>query len=182
MGPDGLLNLDPAQLAVVALRTTVVYLVLVAVLHGAGKRELGQLTLPDMVALLVISNAVQNAMIGPDTSLTAGLVAALTLVVLNRLVDILMRRSPWLRRQLVGAPTLLVRDGQLVFPALAREGITEDEVIQALREHGISDLAEVVMAVLEVDGTISIVPASAEVQRTRRRLPRRMPGNRSTAG
>jgi uncharacterized membrane protein YcaP (DUF421 family) len=131
-----------------------------------------------MVALLVTSNAVQNAMIGPDTSLTAGLVAALTLVILNRLIDRLALRSRWLQRRLVGAPALLVHDGQIVFANLHREGVSEEDVMQALREHGISELSAAAMAVLEVDGTISIVPASADVQRTRRRLPRRLPGSR----
>jgi uncharacterized membrane protein YcaP (DUF421 family) len=90
-GTDNLLNLDPIGLALVVLRTVVVYLVLLLLLRLAGKRELGQMTPFDLVVLLVISNAVQNAMVGSDTSLTGGLLAAATLLAVNRLVDQLGR-------------------------------------------------------------------------------------------
>lgn len=172
---DNLLNLDPAALAVIALRTSVVYLVLLVGLRAAGKRELGQMTVFDLLVVLIVSNAVQNAMVGPDVSLTGGLVAALTLLVLNRLVGELGRRSAWFQRGIVGTPTLLVHDGTLIEPHLRREGLTVDEVMQALREHGVDDLRSVKLAVLEVDGTISVISANAATSRTRRRLRGRKP-------
>jgi uncharacterized membrane protein YcaP (DUF421 family) len=174
--PTSILNLDAVGLATVVLRTGVVYLFLLAALRLAGKREIGQMTLFDLVVLLVISNAVQNAMVGPDTSLTAGLVAAATLLALNRLVGTLGLRLPWFQRQVVGSPTLLVYDGALIPGQLAHEGVTEGELRQALREHGVGDLKEVKSAVLEVDGTISVVPAGAPSSRTRRRLKGRRAG------
>ena len=168
-------NLDPTGLAAVLVRTAVVYVVLWLLLRLAGKRELGQMSLFDLVVLLVISNAVQNAMVGPDTSLTAGLLAAATLLAMNWLVDRSALRSPWLRQRLVGSPTLLIHDGVLLPDHLRREGLTPDEVMQALREHGVGGVEEVRDAVLEVDGTISVVPVDAPSSRTRRRVRGRKP-------
>jgi uncharacterized membrane protein YcaP (DUF421 family) len=172
---DELLNLDPVSLGTIALRTVVVYVVLLVGFRLAGKRELGQMTPFDLVLLLVIANAVQNAMVGPDTSLNGGLLAALVLLFVNWLVGRLGLRSAWLRRRLTGDPVLLVHDGKLVESSLGREGIFADEVMQALREHGVDDLKGVKSAVLEVDRTISVVPIGAKSSRTRRRIRGRKP-------
>lgn len=172
---DQLVNFDPLSLALIVLRTVVVYFVLLFGLRLAGKREIGQLTPFDLVVLLVISNAVQNAMVGPDSSLTGGILAALTLLVVNRIISRLRLSSRWLETQLTGVPTLLVSDGQVIDQNLRREGVSVDEVTEALREHGVDDVKTVKMAVLEVDGTISIVPTSAPVTRTRRRIRGRKP-------
>jgi uncharacterized membrane protein YcaP (DUF421 family) len=174
-GFDQLLNLDLASLGWIALRTVVVYAVLLVLMRLAGKREIGQMTAFDLVVLLIISNAVQNAMIGPDTSLNGGLVAVVCLLVVNRLVDRIGLRSKWWQRSIVGEPTLLVHDGKLLQRHLDAEGVTRDEVLQALREHGIEDLNAVKVAVLEVDGTISVVPFAEPHIRTRRRVRGRKP-------
>src|SRR5438105_10878252 len=112
--PDftGVINLDPGSLTVVVLRTVLVYFALLLLLRAAGKRELGQMTPFDLVVLLIISNAVQNAMVGPDTSLTGGLVAAAVLVAVNWFVDRFALSRGWLRQQVIGTPTLLVHDGR----------------------------------------------------------------------
>jgi uncharacterized membrane protein YcaP (DUF421 family) len=170
-----LLNLDPTSLGLIVLRTVVVYVVLLLALRVSGKRALGQMTPFDLVVLLVISNAVQNAMVGPDTSLTGGLLAALALLALDRGVDRLALAPGRLRGAVIGSPTLLVHEGQLMLAQLRSEGLTEDEVLQALREHGIDDLVAVKSAVLEVDGTISVVPRDAASSRTRRRIRGRKP-------
>jgi len=167
--PD-VFNFDPAALGIVAFRTVVVYVALLVGLRLFGKRELGQMTSFDLVVILVVSNAVQNAMVGPDTSLTGGLLAAITLLTANWVVDRLDLRWSWFHRRLVGEPSLLINGGQFVDDHLRREGVSRDEVMQALREHGIADLEQVQMAVLEVDGTISVVPADARTMRTRRRI------------
>jgi uncharacterized membrane protein YcaP (DUF421 family) len=172
---DQVFNWDPLSLSVVVFRTVVVYLVLWALLRLAGKRELGQMSLFDLVVLLVISNAVQNAMVGPDTSLTAGLLAAASLIFINWAVDRFGLQFPWLRERIVGSPSLLVHDGHIIPDHLRREGISPEEVLQALREHGVDDLASVRSAVLEIDGTISVIPADAPSSRTRRRLRGRKP-------
>jgi uncharacterized membrane protein YcaP (DUF421 family) len=171
--PDQLLNLDPVSLALIVFRTLVVYVVLLIGLRLAGKREVGQLTPFDLVVLLTISNAVQNAMVGPDTSLNGGILAALSLLIVNSVINRLGLSSKWLHTQLTGEPALLVSDGHLIVDHLKREGVSVDEVMEALREHGFDDLSKVKMAVLEVDGTISIVAGDAHVTHTQRRLRRR---------
>jgi len=174
---NDLKNLDPISLGAVVVRTIVVYVALLVGLRLAGKRELGQLTSFDLVVILLVSNAVQNAMVGPDTSLVGGLVAAATLLLVNQLVGRLDLQWPWLHRQLVGQPSLLVNRGRFVDDHLRREGLTRDEVFEALREHGVTSLDQVQMAVLEVDGTISVVPAEAQTSRTRRRVRGRKPAS-----
>jgi uncharacterized membrane protein YcaP (DUF421 family) len=136
------------------LRTAVVYVAVLLVLRLGGRRQLGQLAPFDLIMLLLLSNAVQNAMIGPDNSLAGGLLAALTLIVSSRLIA----RSPWLRGGLEGKPTLLVHQGQAQEDDLRREGISRDELMTAIREHGITGLESVASAVLEMDGTISVIP------------------------
>jgi uncharacterized membrane protein YcaP (DUF421 family) len=167
---DQVMNLDPASLGMVVLRTSIIYFVLLVGLRLAGKREIGQMTVFDFVVLLVLSNAVQNAMVGPDTSLTAGIVAAVVLLSLNRVVGWLGLHVPGFQRDVVGTPTLLVHDGKIIREHLEHEDVTEDEVLQALREHGVEDLKDVKSAVLEVDGTMSVVPIGAPSSRTRHRL------------
>jgi uncharacterized membrane protein YcaP (DUF421 family) len=171
----GLIELDPGAIGVVVLRTVVVYFALLAALRVAGKRELGQMAPFDLVVVLVIANAVQNAMVGADTSLTAGLVAAFTLLAVNWAVSRAGLRWMKLGRPLLGSPTLLVNDGQFVDEHLRHEGISRDEVSMALREHGVGQVEDVELAVLEVDGTISVVPRSTAGQRTRRRFRARKP-------
>jgi uncharacterized membrane protein YcaP (DUF421 family) len=173
--PDQLLLLDPLSLGLIVLRTLSVYFALLIGLRIAGKREIGQMTAFDLIVLLIISNAVQNAMIGPDSSLNGGIIAAMTLLVVNHLLNRIGFQSRWLYRGLTGEPSLLVHDGRFIEDHLRREGITADEVMQALREHGVEDLKTVKNAVLEVDGTISVVPASAPSSRTRRRIRGRKP-------
>ena len=166
---------SPSAVPAIVLRTVVVYVFILVGFRLSGKREVGQLAPYDFALILLIANAVQNAMVGPDTSLTGGLLAAATLIGLNRLVDTLGLRFPALRKSLAGSPSLLVYEGEFLPDHLKHEGLTTDEVWQALREHGVDSLASVKSAVLEVDGTISIIPADAKSSRTRRRLRGRKP-------
>ena len=154
----------------IVARTLIVYLALLAGLRLAGKRELGQMTPFDLVVILLIANAVQNAMVGPDTSVTGGLIAAGVLVTVNYGVAQARERLPWLRRAVEGTPTLLINDGRFVQEHLRREGLSEDDVLMAIREHGMADVKDVRIAVLETDGSISIVPADAAAIRTRRHV------------
>ncbi len=163
-----LVELNPLSLAAVALRTLVIYIVVLVGLRLFGKRQLSQITPYDLVVILLISNAVQNAMVGPDTSLTAGLVAAMTLLLVNWAVSRLVLTSEGVAHVMIGQPVLLVHAGEFVEGNLTREGILPDEVLAAMREHGIAQLADVGMAVLEIDGSISFVPSGADVRRTRR--------------
>jgi uncharacterized membrane protein YcaP (DUF421 family) len=111
----------------------------------------------DLVLLILIANAVQNGMTGPDTSVTGGLVAAGTLLLVNFIVARLVFRNRKFRRFVEGTPTILIRDGNFLLESLDSEHITPDEVRQALREHGVSSVEVVSVAVLEVDGSISVL-------------------------
>lgn len=138
-------------------RCVVVYVVVLVGIRLTGKREVGQLTPFDLVLLLLIANAVQNAMTGPDTSLIGGIVAAGTLLLCNAGVSWITWRYRRVRVFVSGTPTVLIQHGEIVAPNLARERITEDELTQALREHGVEQVRDTALAVLEVDGTISVL-------------------------
>lgn len=165
---------DLAQLAIpvwdLALRCAAIYLALLLGLRLFGKREVGQFTIFDLVMVLLIANAVQPAMTGPDSSLLGGLIVITVLLGLNWAVGWLRLRSPLVRRALQSHPTVIAQDGQWLPNALKREGLDQEEADMAVREHGIESVREVKLAVLEVDGTISIVPASSRTLRTRRRV------------
>src|SRR2546425_3390490 len=139
----------------IALRTAVIYAVVLAGVRLSGKREVGQMTPFNLTLLLLISNAVKNARPGPDTSLAGGLVAAATLLLLNYGVAEFSGMNRRFRKFIQGSPTLLVHNGKVIESHMAREHVTLDELEGALREHGIAQLQDVALAVLEVDGTIS---------------------------
>ena len=134
-----------------------------------GKREVGQFTLYDLVFILLVANALQPAMTGLDTSITGGLVLIAALVAANFAVGRL-DRLPRFHQIFGSAPAVLIKDGKLVPATLKREGLTEEEVDMAIREHGVDDLKDVKLGVLEPDGTISIVPTESKLRRTRRKV------------
>src|SRR6266571_1055949 len=136
-------------------RTGAVYLLVLLGVRLTGKREVGQMTPFDLTLLLLLSNSVQNAMTGPDTSLVGGVVAASTLLLLNYFVADLSGINRRFRKFIQGEPTLLVHDGKIIESHMAKEHVSMDELERALREHGISTYHEVALAVLEVDGSIS---------------------------
>jgi uncharacterized membrane protein YcaP (DUF421 family) len=139
----------------IALRTAAVYAVVLLGVRLSGKREVGQMTPFDLTLLLLISNSVQNAMTGPDTSLLGGVVAAATLLILNYLVADISGGSRRFRKLVEGQPSLLIHDGQIVSGNMAKERVSQDELDRAMREHGIGHCRDVALAVLEVDGSIS---------------------------
>ncbi len=139
----------------IVLRTGVIYLLVLVGVRLSGKREVGQMTPFDLTLLLLLSNSVQNAMTGPDTSLMGGAVAATTLLVLNYGVAQFSVINRHFRRVVEGQPSLLVHDGKLIEAHMAKEHVSMDELHRALREHGINSTDQVALAVLEVDGSIS---------------------------
>jgi uncharacterized membrane protein YcaP (DUF421 family) len=156
---------DGLTLLFTALRVSAVYLVLLGLLYASGRRTLGQMTPFDLITLLLLANVVQNAMIGPDDSLLGGLLGAAVLLLVNRTVA----ASGWLRRKLEGEPVMLVYGGRVLSERLRREGVSERDLEAAVREHGLADLSGVATAVLEMDGTISVI---AKDQGQLRRLRR----------
>ena len=141
----------------IALRTGVIYLLVLIGIRISGKREVGQMTPFDLVLLLLISNSVQNAMTGPDTSLAGGAVAATTLLIMNYVVAELSGGNRRFRKFVQGQPSLLVHDGQVIEAHMAKEHVSMDELERSLREHGVATYKEAALAVLEVDGSISVL-------------------------
>src|SRR5439155_23878548 len=128
------------------------------------------MTIFDLVVILLIANAVQNAMVGQDTSLQGRILAAAVLLVVTRLISFLGLRSGRFGRLIEGTPTVLVQDGKFVEPHLRKEGVDKEELEMATREHGMDSIEQVKLAVLKVDGSISIVPEGQTVHRVRRHV------------
>src|ERR1700674_1767017 len=143
------LNVPAWELVV---RSTAIYLAVLVALRLFGKREVGQFTLIDLVLILLLANAVQPAMTGPDTSLTGGLVIIGTLVVVNRGIAFARAKIPFIQRLVESPPTPLIRDGAWIPGALEGQDLSSEDVSMALREHGLMDVKEVELAVLEADG------------------------------
>jgi uncharacterized membrane protein YcaP (DUF421 family) len=138
------------------LRTVIVYFFLIIGLRLAGKRELAQLNAFDFVVLITISNAVQNAIIGPENSLTGGLLGATTLLLTNSIVVRLTYWFPWLSHLLQGRETILYRNGETNMRAARREQITEGELLTAAKRQGARDLNEVEEIALEPNGNLIV--------------------------
>jgi uncharacterized membrane protein YcaP (DUF421 family) len=153
------------------VRTVIVYVAVLLLLRTAGKRELGQMSVADLVVILVIANAVQNAMNGGDNSLTGGLVAAATLVAMNLVLGRIGRRVPYFGHFFRDEPTLLMQDGKPLEKNMEHEHVDREDIEMAAREHGIASLADVSEAILEPDGSISIIPnEGGKVHRSHRQL------------
>lgn len=155
---------------IIAAKTIVIYVFLIIGLRLLGKRELGQMNIYDLVLIVVLGNAVQNAMMNNDNSLLGGLIAATTLLVLNKVLNLVMHRSKRIERAMIGEAVLILNDGKLIEEKMRAEGVTRDQLMQALREHGLSRTEQAHMCVLEVDGSISVVPQDSEVLNTKRRF------------
>lgn len=141
------------------LRTVLVYGGLVVLLRLAGKRDLAQLNSFDLVVLLLLSNVVQNAVIGSDNSVSGGLFGAAVLVAINSAVVRLSIRYPRLQRMFEGLPTVLVRDGRPVPNALRRLGLRRGDVAAACRRQGADDISEIKQATLSPGGSIVVTLA-----------------------
>lgn len=154
------------------LRTLGVYVGLVLLLRLAGKRDLAQLNSFDLVVLLLLSNVVQNAVIGDDLSLTGGLLGAAVLVAVNAVVVRTLVRSDSLTRVVEGTETVLVRDGRLDHARIKQLGLRDEEVVSALRRQGASTPEEVADAVLKPGGTIDVTLKAQDENATKGDLRR----------
>jgi len=161
----------------IVLSSSVVYLFIIVAIRLFGKKELAQLSIIDLVFILLISNAVQNAMVGSDSSLAGGLVAATTLFVINYSFKFLLYRFPKLNTFVQGSDLMLIYKGQLNERNMAKARITREEIIEAVREHGVSEIREVDLAVLETDGNISIISNEYKHHTIRKRKGRKIMKN-----
>ncbi len=160
---------DTPGLLNIAARTTVVLVWLVLGLRLLGKRQVGQMNLYDLVLVMALANAVQNAMTSGKGDLSVGLVSAGVLLLGGRVLTAVFVRAPRLEEAVLGTPVVVINYGQLLLDNMRREHITEDQVRTALRQHGFAEPAEVKVAVLEVDGTLSVVPSDAPPSHSRQR-------------
>jgi len=140
------------------VRSVVVYVFLLALLRVTGKRQVGQLAPFDLVLLLVLSNAVQNSMNAGDNSLVGGLISATTLVGLNMLVGVMTYRSKKLEAIIEGRPQVLIHNGRLFEDVMAKAKLTHHELDAALRQASCTCVEDVHAAILENNGSISVVP------------------------
>ena len=138
-------------------RSAAVYVFMVAAIRFFGKKELSQLSTTDLVFIVLISNSVQNAMVGADSSLTGGLIAASVLFSMNYILKLLMFRYSGFKDLIEQKAVILVHNGKLDLGHLQKEKITMDELEEAIREHGIDSYKKVKLAILEVDGNISVI-------------------------
>ncbi len=169
----------PIALLQIVGRTAAVYLLVLVGVRLSGKREVGQMTPFDLVLLLLLSNSVQNAMTGPDNSLAGGVVAAITLFLLNIAVAEYAGVNRRFRKWVEGSPSLLIHNGEIVLAHMAKEHVTMDQLTRAMREHGIGSVKDVSIGVLEVDGSMSFlkfddIPESVQPHRRTKFL--RKPG------
>jgi uncharacterized membrane protein YcaP (DUF421 family) len=140
-------------------RTLAVYLFLMLILRATGKRTMNQVTLFDFVLLLVLSETTQQALMGPDFSVMDCWIVVATFVFMDISLSLLKKRFPRLDRMLEGQPLIVVREGRLLREATDKCRITEDDVLLAARQsQGLERMDQVKWAVLEQDGSISIIP------------------------
>lgn len=153
----------------IVFSSIIVYLFLILAIRLFGKKELAQLSVFDLVFILLISNAVQNAMTGPDVSLLGGLIAAASLFIVNYILKYLEYRFPKFGKTIQGDSIMLVYKGKILESHLKRAKISTEELMEAIREHGVGSVTEVDLAVLEVDGNISVLSKNFLKKSTRRR-------------
>jgi uncharacterized membrane protein YcaP (DUF421 family) len=141
----------------ITLRSIAVYFFMIIALRLFGKKELSQLNTADVILILLISNSVQNAMVGSNSSLLGGIVAALALFLINFIFKKVMLKSNFIKNIMQDKPEILIHNGKTYYKTLARLGITSEELEEAIREHGVEHQNDVKLAMFEIDGNISII-------------------------
>lgn len=142
---------------IIALKSIAVYVFIVAAIRVFGKKEFAQLSVVDVVFILLISNSVQTAMVGDDTSLSGGLVAALALFAMNYIFKRISLGSQSISKVIDGEPVLLIYNGEVRPNSLKEASISLDQLKAVVREHGVEEISDVNLAIFEVDGNISVL-------------------------
>ena len=150
----------------IVLRSIAVYLFMLTAIRLTGKKELSQLNTTDIVLILLISNSVQNAMVGSNNSLLGGIIAASVLFLLNLIFKKIIFKSKKFRTFIFEQPEILIHNGKLNFDKLSKLSITDDELKEAMREHGVEFYKDVKLAIFEVDGNISIISGNNNLRQT----------------
>lgn len=150
----------------ITVRSISVYFFMIIALRVFGKKQLSQLNTADVILILLISNSVQNAMVGNNTSLYGGIVAALALFVINYIFKKVMSKSEFIKNLVQDKPEILIHNGRIEFETIARLGITNDELQEAMREHGVERYKDVKLSMFEIDGSISIITGDNNLKQT----------------
>lgn len=159
----------------IILSSLVVYLFIITAIRVFGKREISQLSVIDLVFILLISNSVQNAMVGGNIQfLIGGLIAAITLFIANYFMGELFFRSKRFSKLVQGESLMLIYEGKPNIDHLKKAKISDDELEEAIREHGVAHIADVNLAVLERDGNISVLSDDFHRKTTRKRKAHRI--------
>jgi uncharacterized membrane protein YcaP (DUF421 family) len=164
-----------------AVKTAIIVVILLVAFRATGKREIAQFNVYDLAMLMALSNAVQNAMTGGLGNLPVGLATSTTVVVTAWALSRVLARRPRLEAQVLGSPVLLVNDGHVLEARLRHEHVSREELDEACREHGVDGPRDCRLVVLEMDGSLSVVPADAHDRArssSRSRRPRRPRGRR----
>jgi len=150
----------------ITIRSVAVYFFMVIALRVFGKKQLSQLNTADVILILLISNSVQNAMVGNNTSLYGGLVAALALFIINYAFKKVKSKSEFIKNLVQDKPEILIHNGRIEFETISRLGITNDELQEAMREHGVEHYKDVKLSMFEIDGSISIISGDKDLKQT----------------
>ena len=150
----------------ITLRSVAVYFFMIIALRIFGKKELSQLNTADVILILLISNSVQNAMVGANTSLYGGIIAAFSLFLINYIFKKVMLKSKFIKELVQDKPEILIHNGKIEFKTLAKLGITSEELEEAMREHGIEYYKDIKLAMFEIDGNISIISGNENLKQT----------------
>ncbi len=161
---------------IIALKSIAVYVFIVAAIRVFGKKEFAQLSVVDVVFILLISNSVQTAMVGDDTSLSGGLVAALALFAMNYVFKRLSLGSQSISNVIDGEPVLLIYNGEIRPNALKEASISLEQLKAVVREHGVEEISDVNLAIFEVDGNISVLSDNYQNLTKRKRKGHRILG------
>lgn len=151
----------------IVIRSICVYFFMVIALRIFGKKELSQLNASDIVLILLISNAVQNAMVGSDVSLEGGIIAAFSLFFINFIFKKVIVKSEFIKNLVQEKPEILIHDGIIDFKMLSRLDITSDELDEVIREHGVENYKHVKLAMLEINGSISVISGDGNLIQTK---------------
>lgn len=154
---------------IITAKSVTIYVFIIAAIRLFGKKELAQLSVIDLVFILLISNSVQNAMVGNDSSVPGGIAAALGLFICNYILKLFLRRSSRFSKLVQGEKIVLVVDGKLLKHGLQQSMMSVEEVQMAVREHGVKDISEADLVVLEVDGNITVLSKDYSHKTVKRR-------------
>jgi len=163
------MTFDVHSLLIIALKSIIIYVFIILAIRLFGKKELAQLSVIDLVFILLISNSVQNAMVGADNSVLGGMAAATGLFVINYVFKWLLQKLPNFSKIVQGEEIMLIYKGKALPSHMDKAMITMDELCAAVREHGVEKIEDVSLAILEVDGNISVMSNDFKQQSSRKR-------------